>query len=73
MIDDGVISAEEVLNELLKYLPQRTVDEFAHDYLDVDEDDEDDIYSSQQIKASHGDSYFGESAYKKYSQLIKRT
>lgn len=69
MIDDGVISAEEVLNELLKYLPQRTVDEFAHDYLDVDEDD---IYSSQQIKASHGDSYFGESAYKKYSQLIKK-
>ena len=69
MIDDGVISAEKVLNELLKYLPQHTVDEFAHDYLDVDEDD---IYSSQQIKASHGDSYFGESAYNKYSQLIKK-
>ena len=69
MINDGVISAESCLKELLQYLPQSTVDEFAHDYLDVDEDD---IYSSQQIKASHGDSYFGESAYKKYSQLIKK-
>lgn len=69
MISDGIISAENVLQELLQYLPQNIVDEFASDYLDVDGDD---IYSSQQIKASHGDSYFGESAYKKYSQLIKK-
>lgn len=70
MISDGVISAESCLNELLQYLPQDTVDEFARDYLD--EDDEDDIYSSQKIKASHGDNYFGEAAYNKYGQLIKK-
>ena len=52
MISDGVLSAEDVLNELLQYLPQHTIDEFAQGYFD-DEDDEDDIYSSQQIKASH--------------------
>lgn len=69
MIDDGVVSAESCLKELLQYLPQSTVDEFARDYLS--EDDED-MYSSQQINASHGDNYFGETAYNKYGQLIKK-
>lgn len=69
MINDGVISAERCLKELLQYLPQSTVDEFARDYLS--EDDED-MYSSQQINASHGDNYFGEAAYNRYGQLIKK-
>lgn len=41
MISDGIISAENVLNELLQYLPQNIVDEFASDYLDEDDEDED--------------------------------
>ena len=68
MINDGVISAESVLQDLLQYLPQNIVDEFARDYLGVDEDD---IYSAYQIEASHGDKYFGEAAYNRYCQLIK--
>lgn len=69
MINDGVISAESCLKELLQYLPQSTVDEFARDYLS--EDDEN-MYSSQRINASHGDNYFGEAAYNRYGQLIKK-
>ena len=38
MISDGVISAESCLMELIKYLPAATVDEFARDYLDLDDD-----------------------------------
>ena len=32
MISDGVINAEECLQELLQWLPQHVVDEFAHSY-----------------------------------------
>lgn len=54
MISDGIISAENVLNELLQYLPKSYVEEFASDYLDLDEDeaDEDDIYSAEVIASS---------------------
>lgn len=43
MINDGIISAEDVLDALLEHLPQGTVDEFARDYLgdDFDEAEED--------------------------------
>ena len=45
MINDGTIDAEDVLDELLQYLPPDTVDEFASDYLgdtlDEVEEDED--------------------------------
>lgn len=39
MIRDDVISAESCLMELLEYLPQSTVDEFARDYLDLDDEE----------------------------------
>ena len=38
MISDGVISAEDVLKELLQYLPQDTIDEFARNYMNVDDE-----------------------------------
>ena len=41
MISDDIISAENVLKELLQYLPQNIVDEFASYYLDEDDEDED--------------------------------
>ena len=41
MISDGVISAESCLMELIKYLPAATVDEFARDYFDLYDLDED--------------------------------
>ena len=40
MISDGIISSENVLQELLQYLPQSTVDEFALTYLDYDDYDD---------------------------------
>ena len=39
MLSDGTISAEDVLDALLQYLPQGTVDEFASDYLGDDFDE----------------------------------
>lgn len=36
MIDDGVISAENVLQDLLQYLPADTVEDFAKDYVALD-------------------------------------
>ena len=39
MIRDDVISAEDCLIDLLEYLPQSTVDEFARDYLDLDDEE----------------------------------
>ena len=39
MIRDDVISAESCLIDLLGYLPQSTVDEFARDYLDLDDEE----------------------------------
>ena len=39
MIRDDVISAESCLIDLLEYLPQSTVDEFARDYLDLDDEE----------------------------------
>lgn len=44
MISDHVISAERCLMELFQYLPQSTVDEFARDYLDPDEYEDDTYY-----------------------------
>lgn len=41
MINDDIISAESCLVELIQFLPQSTVEEFASSYFD-DEDDEDD-------------------------------
>ena len=41
MISDDVISAEGCLIELIKWLPKDTVDEFARDYLDLFDSDED--------------------------------
>ena len=40
MISDGIISSENVLQELLQYLPQSTVDEFALTYLDYEDYDD---------------------------------
>lgn len=38
MINDGVIDAESVLQELLQYLPPDTIEDFAKDYVALDEE-----------------------------------
>ena len=37
MMNNGVVSAESVLQELLQYLPSDTIEDFAKDYVTLDE------------------------------------
>lgn len=38
MINEGIVSSESVLQELLQYLPSDTIEDFAKDYVTLDEE-----------------------------------